>query len=510
MGSFTIDNYWNSWFYAPSGAEDSVTIAYSGSPHFTVEYSPGSPIPSPTTLNDRGDISIDVVPDSQTIQPNDAITFTISATDGIGDSLGTQSFTYTYQANSPDLSVPIDEASGSRYRKIALNGLPMPDEKPQESAESDQEKEETYIDALTLGLRHSTTDAYMPVPGSDFSVSARRDFRSQIWNLRNGLKPHEQPDLPFGMCWSSNLAPNIKVVHNNDPSNTTPDQAIVTDETGAVHTFFRWYDTSGNTQFFPMPTSKNEAQVPNLETLTVDNLAKPVTYTFTRKYGATLTYQGTTLSQSISNNRLLGSSFSTTYQYARLMLAVDRVGNAVSYQYQGTTNLVPSTIEVANPPGVTSPPEIKLSIQQKSISALIPGSTNMQSVITAIWDANGNETTYHYIAATGDPSAVVLSQVTAPDGASTYYSYNAQSEGDLTPPVNPPSNTYWYADLASITDPLTNTYQFSYNFDHTKLNYMSNSQIPFTGYYIQSGSPRNVASVTMPDNTTAIQIFPTS
>src|SRR6202012_5450357 len=99
-----------------------------------------------------------------------------------------------YYSNPQDLSIPLDEASGSRYRKIALNGRPMSDEKPQQSAESDQEKEETYIDALTLGLRHSTTDAYLPVSGSDFSVSARRDFRSEVWNLRNGLRAHEELD----------------------------------------------------------------------------------------------------------------------------------------------------------------------------------------------------------------------------------------------------------------------------------------------------------------------------
>src|SRR5271155_408167 len=92
-----------------------------------------------------------------------------------------------------NLNIPIDEACGPRYRKIALNGLPLTDEKPQQSAESDQEKEETYIDALTLGLRHSTTDAYLPVSGSDFSLSARRDFRSEVFSFRNGLRPHERP-----------------------------------------------------------------------------------------------------------------------------------------------------------------------------------------------------------------------------------------------------------------------------------------------------------------------------
>ncbi|HUB65882.1 MAG TPA: putative Ig domain-containing protein, partial [Candidatus Methylacidiphilales bacterium] len=338
-----------------------------------------------------GFIGFDVIATSQA-QNNDSINLTLTtsaATPGGGqEQLGTDSSLFTYNPVQPDFSMPIDEASGARYRKIALNGQPMPDEKPQQSAESDQEKEETYVDALTLGLHHSTTDAYMPVSGSDFSLSARRDFRSQVWNNRSGLRPHEQPDLPFGMGWSSNLAPNIKFSYNNDPSSTTPPEAVVTDETGAVHTFFIWYDTNGTPQFFPMPTAKNEAQVPNLESLT----ANASTYVFTRKYGATLTYQITPLVQPIENDRLTGSQYTTTYQYAQLVKAVDRLGNTINYQYQGAssnTNLIPSTITVANQPG------LKLSIEQEPVSSLI-STTNTQSVVTAIWDANGNETQYGY------------------------------------------------------------------------------------------------------------------
>src|SRR6202012_782211 len=142
-------------------------------------------------------------------QDNDSINLTLTTKAPDGTVMGTDSSKFYYSKPPPDLSVPVDEASGSRYRKIGLNGLPMPDEKPQQSGETDQEKEETYVDALTDGLRHSTTDVYMPVSGSDMAVSARRDFRSQTWNDRGGLRPHEQPDLPFGPCWSSNLAPNI-------------------------------------------------------------------------------------------------------------------------------------------------------------------------------------------------------------------------------------------------------------------------------------------------------------
>ncbi|HEV3272245.1 MAG TPA: hypothetical protein VGZ93_08710, partial [Candidatus Methylacidiphilales bacterium] len=395
----------------------------------------------------------------------------------------------------PTLNIPIDDASGPRYRKIALNGLPMTDEKPQASAESDQEKEETYVDSLTLGLRHSTTDAYMPVSGSDFSLSARRDFRSQVWSQRYGLRPCEQPDLPFGMCWSSNLAPNIKFFYNNDPMKSTPDQAIVTDETGAVHTFCIWSD-GGTEKFFPMPTAKNEAQVPNLETLTANSSV--TVFTFQRRYGATLTYVMTTLPpQSISNDRLKFTPYSTTYYYARLTEAEDRVGNIVNYNYPAgnTTTLIPSTITVVNQPDIT------LAITQEPTSA-------GQNVITSIRDANGNTTTFGYSAAPSksgddDSGEVVLTSVTTPDGATTTYSYNNEvSDPDYTPhDSSDPGNTYFFVDIASITDPLGNAYSFQYALDHSKFNYMDNSSLPYVGYYIAGGCPRNIASVTMPDGT---------
>ena len=445
------------------------------------------------------------------INPLDGQTLSIvvTAMDGEGNSLGTDVVQYVYQANysnpSGSITVPVDEASGSRYRKIALNGLPMPDEKPQESGETDQEKEETYIDALTDGLRHSTTDAYMPVSGSDFTVSARRDFRSQVWSNGGGLRPHEQPDLPFGMCWSSNLAANIRIDINSDPNKTSPDQAIVTDETGAVHTFFIWKDTSGNQTFFPMPTAKNEQQTPYLESLTSNN-ATPPTYTFTRKYGAILIYQPAGITLTTSNDRLNGSSFSTTSTYSHLISATDRVGNTVNYTYAtGVTTLVPKSISVAHQSGIV------LSIEQEPVSSLISGSASTQSVITAISDADGNKTTYTYVAAPSDPTSgnvsdsnvAVLSKVTAPDGAVTQYTYSAQSEPDQMPqPAFSLISTYWYADIASIVDPLNHGYSFSYALDHTKQGYMDNPAVHI-GNYVQSGSPRDVTTVTMPDLTTA-------
>ena len=411
------------------------------------------------------------------------VTVTYTAPDGTN--YGSTSCKFVYDPPLPDYSLPIDEASGPKYRKIAMNGLPLSDEKPQHAAESDQEKEETFVDALTLGLRHSTTDVYLPVSGSDFALSARRDTRSEVWNLRDGLRPHEQPDHPFGICWSSNLAPNVHIAKSNNPNQTEPDKAYVTDETGAVHTFFIWYDDHGHNSphFFPMPTAKNE-QTPNLESLT-QNPTYPVSYTFQRKYGSTLTYVLTPLNLKIDEDRLVGSQYQISNTYARLVQATDRLGNTIYYQFYGATNLVPATITVNNQPNT------RISIRQNN------------GVITDIWDANGNHTSFGYTPYNdGKGAAYQLTSVTTPDGATTY-SYSTVDETDATPHVaTDPVKIYTHAELASITDPRGNTYQFHYGIDHTKLNYMDTPGV-FTGYYPQSGLPMNVTQITMPDGTSS-------
>ncbi len=445
----------------------------SGTDSYVVEADITTPIGSPTTIS-------------------------ITVKDANGNVLATDSSKFVYQPPPKDYSMPIDEAAGPTYRKVAMNGLPLPDSKPQQADESDQEKEETFVDALTLGLRNSTTDAYLPVAGSDLSVSARRDFRSEVWNLRNGIRPHEEVDHPFGICWSSNLAPNIHFVKTDNPQPSQPDTATVTDETGAVHTFAIWYKYNPEgvlmPHFFPKPTAKNE-QTPNLETL-VENLnSNPITYTFKKKFGGTLTFADTTQRLSVDEDRLVGSQYHSINTYARLTQAVDRLGNTVNYHFVGAANLVPASITVAGQP------DTKLSIQQ-----------NAHGLITAIWDSNGNKTSFNYTAvtdgtyATGIPAASTtayeLSSVVAPDGSTTTYGYNIiNNDTDLTPhPSSDPGNTYWHADLSTITDPLGNAYGFTYDLDKTKLNYMNNPNL-YSGYYVQSGLPRTIDTITMPDGT---------
>jgi len=160
------------------------------------------------------------------------------------------------------IGVNTDETSGAKYRKISLTGLPLSDSKPQSESETDIEKEETHVDALTLDLAHSTTDIYVPVPSSDLVLSVRRNATSATWNRYNGLLPGESPLTPFGPGWSSNLTSYVVLNEQTNAkeevvagatiedrkqegsSQDSPNTATVIDENGSPFNFFINYGSS--------------------------------------------------------------------------------------------------------------------------------------------------------------------------------------------------------------------------------------------------------------------------
>ncbi len=417
------------------------------------------------------------------------VTMTVSHRGAVIDR-STAKFIYP---DNRDFSFPVDEASGSRYRKIALNGIPLSDGKPQQSAESDQEPEETYFDALSLGLRHSTTDVYLPVPGSDLALSARRDLSPEIWTERSGLRPQEDPTKAFGISWTTNLVPSVRIsepVSNTQPSE--PAKAFVTDESGGVHSFYITYDnytTRGVLTFVPMPTARNQ-QPPTEVSLALDRSTKPATLVFKRKFGTTIRYELSSLELITPDDRIDGSTTGRKESFARARTVQDRLGHIIDYAYESPNNLVPSTISVRGQPGR------RLSIRQ-----------NEQGLITSVWDALGRETRYRYEARDYTSRANVgdvwtLTEVEAPDGGITRYSYEIVQETDLTPmPPETPVTPIWHCEVASITDPRGNTHSFEYALDHTKRAYKDDREGGYpgaTGYYTQTGLPRQLARVGLP------------
>ncbi len=414
-----------------------------------------------------------------TPQLGEKFTMTLSAVDPNGTSIGDDTIVFSSRVSAPTpvYTMPLQESSGSRYRKIALNGRPMPDEKPHQTAESDEEKEETYVDALSLGLRHSTTDVYVPVPGSDLAISARRDTISEVWNMRSGLRPHERFDRPFGAGWTSNLCPRLEVVTN--PATGASTYSII-DQNGASHQFVFVSDGQSGA-FIPAPSDRRENG---------DYLCSFNGNVFTDRYGTNIWFgaSGAYAEEDIYADRVGDNSVESHYFFGAQYVQ-DRLGNTLYYTYpDGVSTLIPNTITLVDAQG-NPHPDLTLSIAQ-----------DQTGHITDIWDPNGNNVHYQYGTKTYPYDGVVytetvLTTVTGPDTQATQFTYDFAIEPDLTPPdvtLGEASDKY-HIDVQSIQDPSGNTYSFAYEFDHSRFDFSSND-----GYYIETGAPRVVKLVGLP------------
>lgn len=365
------------------------------------------------------------------------------------------------------------DAAGPRYRKIGLTGIPIPDEKPQVKDESGVAPEETYIDALTRDLRHSTTDIYVDMPSSLIPLQVRRDIVQDVSNNLSGLKPHERPDRPFGPGWTTNLCGSIKI--------TDGIRADVVDEQGTGYTYVKdggWIHTKEEkvdtkTQF---DTLQGPVQVSGVAG----------SYILRKHFGTTVFYEPTTIFQSYPGNREANEGWMTHVTYLRISSVVDRYGNRLVYQYQ-TNSLVPSLIYDPDRPGH------RISIQQSG------------GRITRVAGPGGAIVDYQYEGMLG--AAPLLHSVTRPDTNATIYSYDVILENDYA--VNPlrprppgsSESIMTHLALRSITGPSGSTWTFNWNFNH------GFSYITEDGSFIQIGQPRMVQSVLWPSSSGSTTLF---
>jgi YD repeat-containing protein len=385
------------------------------------------------------------------------------------------------------------EASGPRYRKIALNGLPKPDGKPQSKEETDEEKEETYVDALYLSLRHDTSDVYIPVVGDALSFAVKRSVVGEVFNTRPGVLPQEMPDRPFGHCWTSGLTANIKFTYQTNPppaacpgDRQDPDFTYVTDESGTVFQFVLLWDSSNAPYFLPIPANRSEQDNFLCQLVVVNPSDKFAdwNYAFTKKYGTVLVFSSSGISQTYNpdpNN----SSYQMTYYYARLDAVRDQYKNTLTFTYpSGGQTLIPSAITT-----------------QDGRSILITSPDGYR--ITQIADPNGNLIQYKYQPASTQLgfNLTLLMSVTRAGIQTIGYTYNYVDPGsqkDNTPPNTGQQYYFQFCNIETITqveDVETgagNTYTFAYQIDNSHYNYRNE-----TGYYVP-GLPLIVKNVTLP------------
>ncbi|MEZ0274926.1 MAG: hypothetical protein ACAH88_08475, partial [Roseimicrobium sp.] len=382
-----------------------------------------------------------------------------------------------------------NDGAGPKYRKVGLNGVPMADEKPQVQDESGENPEETYIDAYNRQLRHSVSDVYASVESSLLPLTVRRDVSPEAWTERSGLRPLERPDRAFGMGWTSNLTPHIRIENGT--------RAVVTDEQGSTSVFVRtppyWEDDPVlGPQYVATPWihTRQEKQhgKTQFDTLEEEVVNSVRTFKLTKKFGTTCFYGGVVFAQQFPRDRVLGSNQRETYQYARLMEVKDRLGNRLQYTYpQGGGG---STLATLIPNVISDPdrPAMKLWIEQDD------------GLVTKVKGPAGELITYAYGSeGQGALLAPVLESVTR-GGNTVGYDYDLGVEEDPTPDPEYPAQTpaTLHLEVSRIIDERNNDYEFEYALNHAQTFVQQSGGNLLTR--VQTGLPRLLTKVTLPDN----------
>ena len=371
----------------------------------------------------------------------------------------------------------------------------MPDEKPQHTPETDQAREESYIDALSLRLNHSVTDIYIPLTGGELALSVRRNVSGEVWNNTSGLTPSEHPDQPFGTGWTSNLCPNVHLVAviraDDDPcARLTPTYLYVTDENGQTFKFIVLYTPDATHGVFAAMPSSTIDQDSFSCTLT-GNLVDG-SYVFTKKHGTKLTFVASGIQQVLPPDRNHPDT-STSYEihtWSRIVKVEDRFGARL--EYTAGPALIPSAVTGFGGPSQGAGQTIAITLADQRV--------------TAVQDPAGNVISYTYNDETDGalllPQAYqTLSSVTTPL-ATTNYQYELASELDTKPNLNPPFPplSYTHVNLTNITDPNVNMYSFSYQFDTSKRRFDTATGLMFT----VNGEPRRIVTAGLPDGSQAL------
>ena len=395
------------------------------------------------------------------------------------------------------------DAAGPKYRKIGLNGVPMPDGKPQNQDEAGEEPEETYIDALNRQLRHSSTDVYVPLASTLLPLMVRRDLVDEGWDTRSGVRGSERPDRPFGIGWTSNICSSVTInaenYKNTDGSYTYwIKNVVVTDEQGSSASYI---NVPGTTSWIhDRAEHQNVRTVNNTLTGVYDNQGILTGFVYRKKFGTTCFYEITNIVQVYNADRVSPKPGTyPIYRYMRLYQVVDRYGNELDYSYPdsestGKITLIPS--KISDPARLGH----QVQIQQGN------------GVVTQVTAPNGDIITYGYNNATSDGSGYVLGLATVTKGSGSElstvsYGYSVDTERDPTPSSQETTagtiHYFVHMGVNQITDELQGKYQFdlTLNDDSTyeSLSSQNGSQIRK-----QFSVPRYVSKVTLPDQSQTV------
>jgi hypothetical protein len=300
-------------------------------------------------------------------------------------------------AQDEPYSLSLSDAAGPKYRKISLRGVPLSDDKPTEQNENGEPEEETYLDAFSGELHHSTSDVYSAIESSELPLMVRRDVTVEGWDLRNGLRPNERPDLPFGAGWRSNICSYVKFEGGN--------RALVVDEMGATQGFFK---NKFNLWVIPSEENTDVKSAMNQFNAVWNNGDPSNGYMFNqivlvKKHGTRCFYEMIPSLKAImpSDRLTLLSNQINSTTFARLAKVVDRMGNELVYEYPHNYTLIPSQIYDPKRSSVVNTKRAGHCIhitQSLNLPLVPPFSPELfgLSRVTSVQSPDGNITTYSY------------------------------------------------------------------------------------------------------------------
>jgi len=463
-------------------------------------------------------INSDLRTESMTIQPGSR------HSNPAGDVAG--SLTKVKVTYIPDSSPPkppplsLSDAAGTRYRKVGLNGYPMPDAKPQVQSENGENPEETHLDPFSCQIRHSVTDVYVEAPGALLPLTVRRDLTPESWNDRSGLRGDERPWQPFGPGWSTNLCAYVKFTNYR--------QAEVMDEQGASHTYFldggdpltgagaQWLHD--RQEHRDVKTRMNQFTA-NVVTHSTEIGIMPVSppqfsnIKLVKKFGTTCAYQmvlASNLHQILASDRMTPADDASIHTYARLSNVTDRHGNRLVYEYPDSSSLIPKRIYDPDRPGhqilisqqmgrvttIQDPSGRQIHYSYVPTNASNHSTVSMQAPVSVLEEVHGAPpgTGVFPDALNRLHHTTLLASVTQ-SGASVGYRYSLHPDCEPPSDEDDPGTMHLHVALSQITDERGNAWNFHHSFNRYIYSW--------TGEHVkrQFGLPMLLTHVMQPDGT---------
>jgi hypothetical protein len=333
-----------------------------------------------------------------------------------------------------------EEAAPPSYWKVRLNGGLDCDPDPCGRSRSDQEAEETYVDALTLQLCHQVRDIYVPLLESDFALSVRRNIFGSAWTGNGELAPAARLDRPFGDCWRSGLGASVHVI---DRGGNAPVHVESTDEQGTVHRFVAVFEAGRCVGYHSLPNAGHEQDSGSIR-LTRDTDSN---WLLRRKFGTTLTYTSTALVR----EALDASGSRVEHRFHRLQSVVDARGVRIEYSFAAANDgVIPDEVRY-----------LTLSIRVER---------NSNGYVSRLVDPRGIDTLLRYRDSVLPGGAALLVAVERPGipGKRDCIGYDYEEVVEAGAPGSVDREAY-HTCIRRITDARGYAHEFEYAFDDSRI-----------------------------------------